>query len=366
MVSVVRIEPAAASIHTCVEPKAQPSNPGGSTRDNFLAGVSAMFPGNVWAVGSYQSATTNRTLIEHWNGRKWIVQKSPSPAGGSFLQDVTAISASNVWAVGTFIDGKHNQTLIEHWNGAVWERVASPNPAGLSNNHQLLGVAATTASDVWAVGFIGTDFDYRTLIEHWDGTTWKRVPSPNPSSISLLFGVAAISATNAWAVGYFNIDATSRPLIEHWDGRAWTLVPSPVHATSQTLADVATVSASNVWAAGDSSDNAGRVDRTLIEHWNGKVWKVVPSPHEDADTSPTLFGVVAGASNVWAVGRTGISGNTLVDRWNGSTWTRVASPDPGSSRNLLLDVSAPSASNVWAVGASDDGPAAQTLVIRCR
>jgi hypothetical protein len=55
----------------------------------------------------------------------------------------------------------------------------------------LSGVAATSASNAWAVG--------GALILHWNGKTWKRVPSP--SSAAGLSGVAATSATNAWAVG---------------------------------------------------------------------------------------------------------------------------------------------------------------------
>jgi len=80
----------------------------------------------------------------------------------------------------------------------------------------LNGVAATSARNVWAVGGNGAG---RNLILHWDGTAWKRVPSPNPAGEeSVLAGVAALSAANAWAVG---------SVILHWNGRAWKLVPNP-------------------------------------------------------------------------------------------------------------------------------------------
>jgi hypothetical protein len=42
---------------------------------------------------------------------------------------------------------------------------------------------------------------------HWNGTSWKRVPSPNPggsSHANVLFGVAASSPTNIWAVGDYD------------------------------------------------------------------------------------------------------------------------------------------------------------------
>src|SRR2546430_11599041 len=41
----------------------------------------------------------------------------------------------------------------------------------------------------------------KTLILHWNGTTWAHVPSPNPASFNNLTGVTATSASNAWAVG---------------------------------------------------------------------------------------------------------------------------------------------------------------------
>ena len=52
------------------------------------------------------------------------------------------------------------------------------------------------------------------------------MPSPNPSAGSVLDGVAATSAGNAWAVGSTPSLAGST-LILHWNGKAWTRVPSP-------------------------------------------------------------------------------------------------------------------------------------------
>src|SRR5205823_4783917 len=93
-----------------------------------------------------------------------------------------------------------NQTLIEHWNGTTWSLVTSPNPNG---NGTLLGVAAVSKSNVWAVGtFNNTAGSSHTLIEHWNGTTWSHVTSPNPNGGSSLFGVARVLATSQlWAVG---------------------------------------------------------------------------------------------------------------------------------------------------------------------
>ena len=95
---------------------------------------------------------------------------SPNPALiDNVLAAVTALSPSDVWAVGSDDRG----TLTEHWNGSAWTGDASPNATSGTNN--LFGVATVSTSDVWAVGdaFDSSSTTYHTLIEHWDGSTWR-------------------------------------------------------------------------------------------------------------------------------------------------------------------------------------------------
>ena len=77
-------------------------------------------------------------------------------------------------------------------------------------------VAATSVRNAWAVGG-----GPRTVILHWNGTAWKRVPSP--SLAGSLSSVAAISggdsARNAWVVGYAG--GGGQLLIAHWNGVPW-------------------------------------------------------------------------------------------------------------------------------------------------
>ena len=72
------------------------------------------------------------------------------------------------------------QTLIVRWNGTAWKKVPSPSPAGST----LYGVAATSASNAWAVGCSNCSASgvYKTLILHWNGIGWKQVPSPTPAA----------------------------------------------------------------------------------------------------------------------------------------------------------------------------------------
>src|SRR5947209_7846495 len=100
----------------------------------------------------------------------WTVVSSPTVSGGSELHAVTAISTNDVWAVGeSFGAGSPSQTLIEQWNGRKWSVVSSPN-IGTQNN-ELSGVTAVSATDIWAVGFFQATSGgpQQTLTLHWDG-----------------------------------------------------------------------------------------------------------------------------------------------------------------------------------------------------
>lgn len=201
----------------------------------------------------------------------WKVQPSPSPAsGGAFptLFGVAATSRTNAWAVGygalaqdSFYCGP---SIIERWNGKVWKVQAGAKltrPQGKIDSLQ--AVAATSATNAWAVGGYQNAqcSESKPLIEHWNGKVWKEQESPRGD---LLNAVAATSSTNAWAVG-----GLYRALIEHWNGKAWTVQHSHLSGSRHGgLAGVAATSARNAWAVGHSDPTHAEV-RTLIERWNG-------------------------------------------------------------------------------------------------
>ena len=66
--------------------------------------------------------------------------------------------------------------------------------------NRLVGVAAVTSNDVWAVGYstsLGVD---RTLIERWNGTAWSIVPGPNQGTgLNRLTSVAVVNSSDVWA-----------------------------------------------------------------------------------------------------------------------------------------------------------------------
>ena len=148
----------------------------------------------------------------------WTGMQPPSPGTESFLDGVAVLSPCNAWAVGYYYNGAAYQTLIEHWNGTSWKQVTSPNPGGSSHDDFLDGVAATSSTNAWAVGYYYNGTADQTLIEHWNGTAWKEVTSPNVGGSSLynsLDGVAATSSTNAWAVGDYYNGTANQTLASH-------------------------------------------------------------------------------------------------------------------------------------------------------
>jgi hypothetical protein len=89
------------------------------------------------------------------------------------------ISARDIWVVGD--DDK--RTLAEHWDGSKWTRVLTPNAfKDWTRNGGLGAVSGSSSSNVWAVGHFQSGPDSlhtSTLVEHWDGTRWQLQPSPN-------------------------------------------------------------------------------------------------------------------------------------------------------------------------------------------
>ena len=337
------------------------AHPGTGGPELFF-GVAAVSPNDVWAVGNYTSNISSTVgLIEHWNGEAWSVLSHPNLGPDSTSEHFNAVEASSthdVWAVGDYVyKGAIQRTLAEHWNGTTWSVVTSPNVG--SNWNDLSAIMAISPKDVWAVGTFtsGTD-PLHTLIEHWDGTTWSVVASPNAgSSVNNLLGVAAASPNDIWAVGRsFSLSRNkTQTLIEHWDGTKWSIVasPSPDNNTFATYEAITAVSPQDVWAVGWYSYNNNTVSKTLVEHWDGTTWKIVRSP--DVPThSDFLLGITAiSPGNVWAVGSTEATGSqkVLIERWDGTKWSIVPGANtPDTAEMLRAAARVPGTSSIWTVG----------------
>jgi hypothetical protein len=89
-----------------------------------------------------------------------------------------------------------------------------------------------------------------------------------------VYGLAVNSARNAWAVGYTGgvTDQTPTPVILHWNGTSWRQVPTRI-AGSASLYAVAVASARSAWAVGHTGSFFSAKPKTVILRWKGSVWK---------------------------------------------------------------------------------------------
>jgi hypothetical protein len=352
------------------------------TDNGTFFSISATAWNDIWAVGVYNhDSTHDLTLIEHWNGSQWSIIPSPNVGiTGSYaingLLGVAALSPGDVWAVGEYTfsndgasegssEGSSGEgSLIEHWDGTEWSIVENPYTGTLRS------ISAVSANDIWAVGEYHPPVPgYKTFTLHWDGSAWSHVPSPNPNpqSHNVFRAVEAVAIDDVWAAGYYLSSAFpgGATLIEHWNGSEWSFVPSPNTSGGSVLYDIEAVSANDIWAVGGGAQYG--VGGTLTLHWDGQVWSVVPSL-QLGPGSGIFYGVTALATgDVWAVGRfrnevTGAN-ESLIAHWDGSRWSRVESQDP-TNENFLYSVTGAPPNDVWAVGYYYPGSFVATLLAK--
>ncbi len=325
----------------------QVHSPDPSPGYNELFAVSALSARDSWAVGIQAHGTsTSDCLITHWNGTKWaaVADAMHGQLENCRLESVTAISVNDVWAVGSyqkFVSSTElaNVSLIEHWNGRSWQLVTHPDPGGDTNSSLtgLLGVAAVSARDVWAVGgyttMIGRNEEL-ALAEHWNGAKWVKAASPSPGlpqSGSGTFSVAAKSAS-VWAVG--DTSLAGPYVLRLVGGRLRAATGAVIRRKFNSLDAVAVTSATSVWAVGSSATSFSSQQQPWIVHWNGSQWIAVPVPHPGGHLFTRLVAVTApSAKATWAVGTIGHSilnddPVTLIEHWTGKKWVRVTSPNP--------------------------------------
>jgi hypothetical protein len=321
----------------------EPPRRSGYQVDSFAA----RSPADAWAVGLKPGGRCQyETLTQHWDGSAWRVVPSPSRTQvDSVLDSVTVAGSNAAWAVGTAgCPAEQSRTLTEHWNGSAWSLVASPNGGTTTNRFSTLqAVSAASDSDVWAVGAqAGVRHQAPVtlpLIEHWNGSRWSIVAAP-AAATGVLESVSADSSSDVWAVGAGQEGGASTVAL-HFDGSSWKLltVPTPAN-TSGTLFSVKALSPANAWAVGESFPNAGGVGKILTDHWDGHSWKIVSAPPVGGPSAlSALYSVdAAPTTGVWAVGfwLTETAGNSVVLHWTGSAWREE--PTPRSSSLFRLAV----------------------------
>jgi len=267
----------------------------------YIDGVK-VFASAVWAVGTWtEDPASQGSFVEHsTNGKTFTMQKLAAFA----LYGIDGASATNMFAVGT---GTTNApATIWHYDGTSWKKSFSVTGA----RGEFDSVAVVSASDAWAVGETTTDAGATVpLSAHWNGSKWTKVKLPGAgNAVFAMLGVAASSATNVWSAGFASADSDicsdCNAIADTLTGGAWTPNNPPSYTTVHELDAVATTGPSNVWAVG-TRYTAGGDSYNLLDHWNGSAWTSLGGPN--AGTYNDLMGITSvpgQANSFWAVGPT--------------------------------------------------------------
>lgn len=305
--------------------------------NSHFTSVALLSDKDVWLAGNNYAPGANvaRALVEHWDGHHWQALFPTYPASYDVtINSIAAVSDSDVWIVGNAFSFAASATipLAARWDGHTWHMLSS---VSINNYAELNGVIALASDNVWAVG----DTPGQTLIMHWDGSTWKRVSSPDIANESnRLISISALSSNDIWTVGTSSIyEGSPLTLIEHWDGSRWSIVPSPHSSRSiSAFASVAAVSSNDVWAVGVLQQ--GQTSTAL--------------------TSAGGYKQILDPIIIQTVG--------LIEHWDGQNWKVVSFPKLGQYQ-ILTSVTAYSSQDVWAVGTyvvdSDHGQVLQGLLL---
>jgi len=226
---------------------------------------------------------------------------------------------------------------------------------GLSDNLLMAVASGRIDDDAWAVGSAADDDRVvSALVEHWNGSTWSLVPTPDfGASATALTDVVVLPSGDVWVSGSIREPGKpSRALAMRWSHGAWTVTATPVIGLSTRFNALAGTSESNLWAAG-SADEGGRTI-TLIARWNNDGWSITPSPNPGTSGNEIRSVWVAANGRAWAVGlySNGSEVRPLAEVWNGAEWIL---DNPDASRAGWLNAVAAQDSTVLAVGSTSTG-----------
>ena len=178
--------------------------------------------------------------------------------------------------------------------------------------------------DVWAVGSgfpISGSPPRQTVIEHWTGSAWATVPSPNPTS-TVLQSISATSASDIWAAGSYFAGLMQTPFALHWDGSSWAAITLPVTgvlATDDVPESISAAAGGQAWVSGFAG---------FLEH-QPLIPLAVPVP-----VVPDVSGqtVSAATSALTAAGLTVSSTQNTTTTCTPTIPSHVASTDPAAGQ----------------------------------
>lgn len=268
------------------------------------------------------------------------------PSAPNSLLQLTAVdtlSSSDAWVVG-LVGSYPFTTYAAHWDGSSWTRSATLDPSSLD---VLTAVSADSPTDVWAVGY-GSD---TTLVEHYDGTQWSVVDTPNFEASPMFSAVDAVSPTDVWGLVHELGGRASRgAMVVHYDGSQWTTVSVPPVGRGPSWSSITmTPQSSDGWLVGNHG--AGTVGGGDALHWDGSAWSKVKLPGQEGFV--VGGGAEESASDAWIVGESSTYRGVIL-HWDGTAWAPTTLPKFVGDRVYLESVTADAPSDAWATGTVED------------
>jgi hypothetical protein len=252
-----------------------------------------------------------RLSARRWNGRAWspVAIYSPPDSSSYEPEDIDAVacvSRSDCWAVGFIQAGTTSSgTLIERWNGTRWVRSTAPVISGAFDS-----VSCTSADACLAVGSVSLTGG--PPAEYFNGQTWTVLPLPGDWNTSAPLAISCTSAAACWVVGS---TADNGPMAMRRLNGSWQAMSLPSTRYAEvTLSGVACSPSGLCWAVGQNTPNVpGQTKiqtRLFAEEWNGSEWRLARFTGASG-TIEYLAGVACppGGACV-AVGSVGSQGNS--------------------------------------------------------
>jgi len=262
-------------------------------------------------------------------GASWLQLDTPNVPGASAWEftSVSCTSPNICVAVGDS-SGSTNQLLSENRTKKGWTIQHIPQPAAGS---ALMSVWCTFSFSCIAVGDAPSGSNTTVpLAERWNGSSWQiqKTAKPKGAANSQLNSVTCVTALDCVAVGSASPSLNDQvPLVEHWNGKSWKIEKAPTRPgfIESNLTGVSCMSATRCIATGSSFKPSVFV--TLAELWNGSAWTIQKTPN--VTNGGRLNAVACPSRNdCLAVG------DGFGARWNGKSWALVKLGSPGSPASL--------------------------------
>jgi hypothetical protein len=250
------------------------------------------------AVGTDFAAATPTAHAEKFNGTSWSNVTAASPSGSTFteLRGVSCVNTSSCYAAGRHqTTATTNRPLVETFNGTSFSLVTVTPPAG-TTTAELNDIACTATNACTAVGFYDTESPRAPLIFRYNGTTWATQSASLPAGATdaELNSVACPTSTICHAVGsYEDGSGTFHALAQSWNGTSWTnrAVADPSGGQNASLADISCYSSTGCVAVGSYTNTTNLNVEKLAAGWNGSAWSLQTDSRPTGVSDAQLNGV---------------------------------------------------------------------------